>query len=120
LWCGHHHWFAQADGTTDVLPKLANEIGSLAALSDQSDSRLIVALSGPAARATLAKLAPIDLHPRAFRDGETAVTLLGHIGGQVTLIDDRPTYELMVSRSYAGSFLHSLLDAAAEFGVAAG
>lgn len=117
LWCGYHHWFAEADDASELLPRLRTEISPLAALSDQSDSRFIITLSGPAARATLAKLALVDLHPRTFDVGETAVTLFGHIGGQVTLTDDRPTYELMISRSFADDFLHSMLDAAAEFGI---
>jgi sarcosine oxidase subunit gamma len=117
LWCGHRHWFALSDDTAGIFGKLSPEIRSLAALSDQSDSRLVVELSGPAARATLTKLTPIDLHPRAFRVGETAVTMFGHIGAQITLIDDQPTYDLMFPRSFADSFLHSVSDAADEFGV---
>jgi sarcosine oxidase subunit gamma len=116
LWCGHRHWFARSDVPADLLTVLRKEVGALASLSDQSDSRLIVEISGPCARSTLAKLAPIDLHPRAFGAGDTAVTLLGHIGGQVTCLDDRPTYELMVFRSFADSFMESMLAAAAEFG----
>lgn len=117
LWCGHQHWFARSDALADLLTVLRKEIGSLASLSDQSDSRLIVEISGPCARSTLAKLAPVDLHPQVFGVGNTAMTLLGHIGGQVTCLDDQPTFELMVFRSFAGSFLETILAAGAEFGI---
>jgi sarcosine oxidase subunit gamma len=117
LWCGHHHWFAQGDDTANLLRRLVPEIGGLAVLSDQSDSRLIVEVSGPSVRATLAKLVPIDLHPKAFHTGDTAVTLLGYLGTQITLVDDSPIYELMVLRSFADSFCQTLVTAAAEFGI---
>ena len=65
----------------------------------------------------LAKLAPIDLHPRAFRPGDTAMTLFGHIAGQITQIDSAPTYELMVFRGFAESFLQELKTYGAEFGI---
>jgi methylglutamate dehydrogenase subunit D len=117
LWCGHQHWFARSDVPADLLAKLTKEIGSLASLSDQSDSRLIVEISGPCTRSTLAKLAPIDLHPQVFDVGDTAVTLLGHIGGQVTCLDEQSTFELMVFRSFADSFMEAILAAGAEFGI---
>jgi len=116
LWSGHQHWLAVAD-EDDLMSKLTRELAGLASLSDQSDSRVIVGLSGVAARQTLAKLVPIDLHPRAFRPNDTALTLFGHIAGQITQIDDAPTYELMAPRSFADSFVHDVLAAGAEFGV---
>lgn len=117
LWCGHRQWFAMADDGADLLTALRQHVGLSASLSEQSDSRLIVELSGPAARAVLAKLAPIDLHPRAFSVGATALTVLGHVPGQVTRTGDDPVYELMAFRSFADSFLESILMAGAEFGI---
>ena len=59
---------------------------------------------------------PIDLHPRAFRAGDAAVTTVAHIGAQIWQVDETPTYELIVSRSFAAGFWEWLTDAAAEFG----
>ena len=118
LWCGHQQWFVMADeGAGDLFATLRECAGASAALSDQSDSRLIVELSGPAARAVLAKLAPVDLDPRVFSAGATALTLLEHVGGQITQIGDEPAYELMAFRSFAESLLHGILTAGAEFGI---
>ena len=121
LWNGHLTWLAVADEglIPDLESALCNDLGPLASLSDQSDSRFTVELSGSRARDALAKLAPVDLHPRAFRPGDTAMTLLGHLTGQITQIDVTPSYELMVFRGFAESFLHDLLEAGAEFGVEA-
>ena len=116
LWCGHQHWLAMAD-QGELLSTLGAELGALASLSEQSDSRIVLELSGRSARQALAKLMPIDLHPRAFRPNDTALTLFGHIAGQITQMDDVPTYELMAPRSFAESFVHDVLAAGAEFGI---
>ena len=60
---------------------------------------------------------PIDLHPRAFKPGDTAVTCVAHIGVQLWQIDDAPTYEFAVARSLAQSFWHWLEASAAEYGL---
>src|SRR5689334_10944682 len=52
LWSGHQHWLAVAD-RPDLLSQLRANLGAFASLSDQSDSRVILELSGPAARQTL-------------------------------------------------------------------
>jgi sarcosine oxidase subunit gamma len=68
-------------------------------------------------RDALAKGFPIDLHPRAFRTGFTAVTSAAHIGAQLWQIDDAPTYEIAVARGFALSFWHWLEASAAEYGI---
>jgi sarcosine oxidase subunit gamma len=122
LWAGHRTWMATAEEAdiADLESVLRGDLGSLASISDQTDGRLAVELSGPKARAALAKLAPIDLHPRVFRPADTALTLLGHVAGQITQIDAAPTFELLVFRGFAESFLHELKTAGAEFGVEVG
>lgn len=117
LWSGHQHWLAMADQSDNLLSILNTGLGESASLSEQSDSRIIFELSGARAREALEKLVPIDLHSRAFGPNDTALTLLGHITGQITQIDDTPTYELMVPRSFAESFVHDVIAASAEFGV---
>jgi heterotetrameric sarcosine oxidase gamma subunit len=86
-------------------------------LSDHSDARFAVMASGPKVRDTLAKLTPIDLHPRAFAPSQTALTLFGHLSGQITQIDDMPSYEVMVFRSFAQCFWRAIHAAGAEFGI---
>lgn len=119
LWAGHCTWIAMADEreTAGLESILRADLGSLASISDQADSRLLLEVSGRNAREMLAKLVPVDLHPRAFRPDDTAMTLFGHIAGQITRIDAAATYELMVFRGFAESFLHDVMTYAAEFGV---
>jgi methylglutamate dehydrogenase subunit D len=117
LWSGRAQWLAIAEGGGGLEPRLGEHLGGLASLTDQSDGRLVLRLSGPRARDTLAKGLAIDLHPRAFASGDTAITLAGHIGVQIWQLDDRPSYEIAVARGYAGSLFGWLLPAGEEFGI---
>lgn len=108
---GHPHSFAA---------NLAKEFAGLASVSDQSDARAVIRVSGPKARAVLAKGLFLDLHPRVFKPGDAALSAIALIGSHIWQIDETPTYEISVFRSMAGSFAHFLLDAGAEFGVEIG
>ena len=95
----------------------------MAAVTDQSDGYAVLRLTGPRLRDTLAKLIPIDVHPRAFKIGDVAATVAFHVGATFWRLDDgpdgAPVIEVAVFRSLAGSFWHALSDSAAEFGFAA-
>src|SRR5262245_34202453 len=103
---GPDQWLAIAEGpaAADFIARLSERVAGLAAVSDQSDGRVVVRVSGPRVHDMLAKGVPIDLHPRAFKTGDVASTLVAHIGVQLRQLDDQPTYELMAFRSLAGSF----------------
>lgn len=117
VWAGPGQWFVEAvDTGEDIEAFLAPAFGSLAAISDQSDSRVIVELAGAAVRDVLAKGLPIDLHPRAFGVGDVALTAVHHVGLSLRQVSDEPRYRLSVVRSYFGSFWHWLEASAAEFG----
>jgi sarcosine oxidase subunit gamma len=117
-WAGPGRWLAAMKYETAAAfeRKLREEMSGLASVSGQSDGRTLIRLSGPKLRATLAKGVPIDLDPRAFRPGDTALTSVAHINVQFWQIDDGPTYEFAVFRSFAGAFCEWLLTASAEFG----
>ena len=85
--------------------------------ADQSDGRIILRVTGPRVRDALAKGVPIDLHPRAFRPGDAAITTVATIGVHLWQVDDAPTYELIVPRSFAVAFREWFDEAAAEFGI---
>jgi sarcosine oxidase subunit gamma len=115
IWAGRDQWLARS-ARPDLAVLLEAEIGDVAAIADQSDARAILRLSGLRVREVLAKGCMIDLHPRAFRPGDVALTSIAHIGVQLWQLDDEPTYEIAVFRSLAGSFWSWLQASAAEFG----
>ena len=116
---GPGHWLATARGVEprSFAAQLKRELTGVAFVTDLSDGRVILAVGGAKVREVLAKGIPLDLHPRAFALGDAAVTVAHHIGVQLWLIDDAPTFELAVHRSYAASFWHWLVEAGSEFGV---
>lgn len=105
-------WLAlSADAPGVHASRLAKALGPLASVADQSGGYVILRLSGPGARTVLQRGAPIDLHPQAFGPGSAAVTVVAHIGVILRQLDETPTYEVAVFRSYAASF-RGWLDAA--------
>ncbi|GEP06814.1 sarcosine oxidase subunit gamma [Methylobacterium oxalidis] len=115
VWSGPGQWLAVAE-SGGALGGLPDALRGVAAVTDQSDARAIVRVAGPRARAALAKGVTVDLHPRAFGPGRTAVTSIAHIGAQLWQVDAGPSYDVAVARSFAGSFWSWLMDAAAEYG----
>lgn len=117
VWSGPDRWLLSAE--RDVEAELRQLLGQTASVSDQTDARCVIRVSGPRAREALAKGVPLDLHPRAFGVGDAATTLAAHVSVQIWQLDDGPSYDLAVARGYAADFTAFLLHAAAEFGVEA-
>jgi sarcosine oxidase subunit gamma len=118
LWAGAGQWLAMAgeDGAA-FERRLRNALGNLASVTDQSDGRTIIRVAGPRARDALVKGVQIDLHPSVFRSGDAAATTVAYIGVHFWQVDDAPTYEFLVPRSFAVAFWQWLTESAAEFGV---
>jgi heterotetrameric sarcosine oxidase gamma subunit len=119
LWAGAGQWLAMIDDEdgTAFEQRLRSALGNLAAISDQSDGRVIIRVGGARARDALAKGVPIDLHPSAFRPGDVAIATVAYIGLALWQVDDATTYEFIVPRSFSVSFGEWLTDASAEFGI---
>jgi methylglutamate dehydrogenase subunit D len=116
VWAGPAQWLAvSADRAVAV--RLSRELNGVAAVSDQSDARAILRISGKKARDTLAKGCSLDLHPRVFRPGDAALTAIAHIGVHLWQIDDTPTYDLAIPTSMAKSLWHWLSCSASEIGL---
>lgn len=97
--------------------RAADAFAGVAAVEDQGHGRTTIAVSGPAARAVLARGCRIDLHPRAFGPGRAAMTQIAHVGCLVHQVDDSPCFELTVVSTLAEPFFHWLLEAGAPDGV---
>jgi sarcosine oxidase subunit gamma len=94
--------------------------GTVAAVTDVSDARIVYAVSGPNARHLLAKGCPLDLHERVFPAAACAQTLLAKVPVVLWRSGIEPMFDLHVARSvrdYAWAWLQS---AAAEYALAAG
>ncbi|AQU88706.1 hypothetical protein B0W47_16080 [Komagataeibacter nataicola] len=111
LWAGPNQWLASAPSGSGLMEKLQAAFGAHAALTDQTDSRVTLTLSGPYAHVIAAKLVPIDLHPRCFGLSSVALTLAGHIPVIVVQRDLEPSYNFIVFRSLVRSLHHDILAA---------
>ncbi len=82
---------------------------------DLSASRTRLVIEGADARAVLAKLVPIDLHPSAFEVGRFVQTGVHHVGGLLhRAAGDR--YEYFALRTYGATTWEAIADAALQFG----
>ena len=119
---GPGSWLAMCEnGGNDFARSLMPLLGSFAAISDQSDAYGVFRLRGPHLRAALSKLVPIDIHDRAFKVGDVAETIAGHVGiffWRLEDIAESPVFDIAVARSFSVSFRHALTQSAAEFELA--
>src|SRR5689334_16610989 len=102
---GPDAWLATCERGTNLFAlSLAQVIGDLASVCDQSDGYVLLRLSGPQVREVLCRLIPIDVHERAFEVGRVAATVAGHIGVTVWRLEDgadgSAVFELIVFRSF--------------------
>jgi heterotetrameric sarcosine oxidase gamma subunit len=116
VWAGPRQWLLIADQKESFA-----ELSELAALSDQSDARAALRLSGPNVRDMLAKGCMIDLHPSAFPPGAAAMTSIAHMNVHLWRLDDQPrdgnaVFDILVARSMAGSFWSWASASSAEYG----
>lgn len=116
-WCGAEQYFAIADRKADceLYRELKSRLEGLASCSDQSHGRVIIRVSGPKARALLAKGTPIDLHPSAFGPGKSAMTQMAHVGVHLVQTAE-DTFELSVFRGFSENFWEWLTEQAEEYG----
>lgn len=117
---GPGRWLVIAEDMSGaaLLAHLEAAAGDDAALTDQSDANIILELSGPKARAALAKGVALDLDPRAFQAGDAATTVISHVGVTLWQVEEAPLYRLAVARSFAPALLRTLTANSAEYGFA--
>jgi heterotetrameric sarcosine oxidase gamma subunit len=122
IWSGPDQFLVLSPGDGDPpMDALRQAFSGLASLSDQSHARALIRVAGPDARAMLAKLSSIDLHPAAFPPGSAAATSIDHTSVNLwrdsDLPDGQAAFNLLVFATFAQSLWHTMLDAAAEYGV---
>jgi heterotetrameric sarcosine oxidase gamma subunit len=118
IWIAPEAWLILRHGTPDegLARELIAACAATASISDQTWGKSIVRVSGARARDVLAKGCRIDLHPRVFGPGKSAVTPIAHIHAVLVQIDTKPTFDLIVPSTLARDFVEWLRLSAAEFG----
>jgi methylglutamate dehydrogenase subunit D len=114
-------WLATREGAGNAFAEsLRALLGDCASVTDQSDGYVILRLTGPRVRATLAKLIPIDIHPRSFKVSDVAQTVCGYVNVTLWRLEDTArhdaAFEVWAGRSLAVSLHRAISHSAAEFG----
>ena len=86
---------------------LANQLGTSGYYTDQSDSWVMLRLSGPKVLAVLERICPLDLSPDIFGPGRVARTAMEHLS-TIVLRERLENFFFMSPRSSARSFLYAL------------
>jgi sarcosine oxidase subunit gamma len=116
LWLGPDEWLVVSEADGAVLADELRDVlgGDRGSVVDVSANRTTLELSGPAARETLEKGCPVDLHPRSFRPGTAVATTLGRVPVLLWQTDET-TYRVLPRSSFADYAARWLLDATSEF-----
>lgn len=119
-WLGPEEWLiaTEAGDAANVcarLESLAQE--SHVAVNDLSGGYVALRLSGDDARTVLAKGCTLDLHPRVFAPGQCAQSGLAKANVLLAAVDDAPSFELIVRRSFADYVCRWLAYSARAHGV---
>jgi sarcosine oxidase subunit gamma len=70
-------------------------------VTDVSESRTVITMTGPASRDVLARGISNDLHPRAFGPGQCIQTSLSRTNVLLHQTDNAPSYEIYVLKSFS-------------------
>lgn len=118
LWLSPDEWlvmvpFATRAQTIDDLKRAL--AGKHVSITDVSANRTILELSGSKAREVLAKGCGLDLHPRAFKAGQCAQTVVARSQAVIWQVDETPTYRVLVRPSFAAYLTDFFIDAMKEY-----
>ena len=91
----------------DGLEQVRRKLGSVGYYSDQSDSWVIVELTGPKTRLALERICLLDLNPKVFLEGAVSRTQMEHLG-TIIFRSGPDSFTLFSARSSAKSFIHAL------------
>jgi sarcosine oxidase, subunit gamma len=121
LWLGPNEWWIVASDAAraELIERLQQSFaGQHATVTDVSESRTVITIAGPAARDVLARGISLDLHPRAFGPGQCAQTGMSKANIVLHQLDNQPSYEIYILKSFADYLWRWIGLVAEDFGMA--
>jgi sarcosine oxidase subunit gamma len=119
-WLGPDEWLVVSAGDErPTLPTLLDDAisGMHATLNDVTGGQICLRVSGKNVSAMLSKGCTLDLHPNVFKVGQCAQTGLAKASILLAKVDDAPTFDIFVRRSFAEYLALWLQRAGAEYGI---
>ena len=121
VWLGPDEWLviSPPDIKDGIPAKLEEALAGLhVSVNDISSGQTIIRLRGARARDLLNKGCPLDLHPRAFGAGQCAQSHIAKSNALIIQVDDTPTYDVIVRRSFADYLARWFKHAGMEYDIA--
>ncbi len=119
-WLGPDEWLiVTPGGERPTLPAMLEEAlsGIHASLNVVTGGQVAMRISGDSATAVLAKGCTLDLHRNTFHPGQCAQTGLAKASILIAKVDDVPTFDIFVRRSFAEYLALWLQHAGAGYGI---
>ena len=105
VWAGPDDWFviSTAHAPAALCALLREHLHGLhCAVTDVTSGYRVLRLRGSRVREALAQGCPLDLHPRAFKTGQSAGSVYFKASVWLWQTGDEPTFEVLVRRSFQG------------------
>ncbi len=119
-WLGPDEWLIVTPAEVrPTLPTLLDDAlhGMHAAMNVLTGGQVMMRVSGENAAALIGKGCTLDLHPTNFAAGQCAQTGLAKASILIARIDDAPTFDVIVRRSFAEYVALWLQHAGGEYGI---
>lgn len=121
FWLGPDEWLivTPAAEATELAERLRQATsGTHAAVNNISGGQIVLMLKGATCRNLLAKGCTLDLHPGVFAPGDCAQSGLARANVLLALVDEAPTFMIVVRRSFSEYLCRWLSHAGSDEGIA--
>ena len=119
-WLGPDEWLVgtPVDTAAALAGRLEQSLSSMhASVNDISGGQVALMLHGAKCRELLARGCTLDLHPREFQAGDCAQSGLARATALIALLDDGPTFMIVVRRSFSDYLCRWLAHAGNDVGI---
>ena len=119
-WLGPDEWLVVTPdpSAAELAGRLEQALSSThASVNDVSGGQVALMLQGAACRELLAAGCTLDLHPREFQAGDCAQSGLARANVLLALVDDAPTFMIVVRRSFSDYLCRWLAHTGSDSGI---
>lgn len=119
-WLGPDEWLVvtPVSASPELADRLDQSLSTIhASVNDISGGQVVLMLSGTRSREVLASGCTLDLHPREFRAGDCAQSGLARANVLIALVDDEPTFMVVVRRSFSDYLCRWLARTGSDAGI---
>ena len=120
FWLGPDEWLivTPAETTLTLIKEFDESLSTRhASLTNVSGGQILLRATGTDMRNVLAKGCTLDFHPSEFKVGDCTQSGLAKANVLIALVDEQPTFEIIVHRSFAEYLARWLRHSAGEYGV---